>query len=207
MIADKLMLDSDDELTKKIINMLDVLEKAVEEGPWDKGLLFKTIGNKLKHHRDNLRIILNQDQNVAPTEEVPHLSNRVLERAVKLEIYVALYCTDGGQIRRWENVVATLGTSIISRPIYRTENDVINMIRSKPNRANEGYCKLFIKETDIAKPFTGQNPRDRLGSELLVLKHGAIKPENITAFIHPTGVYDWKEGRLHKRADTATTIG
>ncbi len=69
---------------------------------------------------------------------------------------------------------ASIAKAANTRPIYRSETDVKTMIRSKPNLPNEAYCVVRILREDIARPFTGVNPRDRLGHELLVLKERAI---------------------------------
>ncbi len=190
-----------EEIRQRYQKVLEALDKAVEEGHWDKGLLFQTIGKKLKQYRDRFRVLLESDDVVQPEGPVLHLANRVAERKGMVEVSIALYCSEGGDPRRWESVIHTLGATIVSRAIYKNEADVVRVIRSKPTRINEGYCKIYIQESSIAKPFTGQNPRDKMGHELLVLKQGAVSSSNIVCFIHQTGVYDWIDGRLVKRQD------
>lgn len=195
------MDDNEKEFVEKCRTLLGTLDKALKEGPWEKGLLFKTFGNKLKKHRDRLKVMLNSDEKVDPNKPVPNLANRVAAREGMIEVSVALYCSDGSKMSRWESVLHTLSATIVSRPIYKKESDVVTMIRSKPKRVNEGYCLIYIDEKNIAKPFTGKNPEDKMGHELLVLKQGAIDAKNIVAFVHQTGVYNWSEGKLIKRTD------
>ncbi len=76
------------------------------------------------------------------------------------------------------------------------------LIRSKVHKINEAYIAVYVSKTDIIPPVEkDQIAHDRLGHELLKIKEGAIKPENITRFMHATGQYVFKDNQLIKQGE------
>ena len=192
-------MSDDEDTSSRYQVLLDTLNKAVKTGPWAKSMFLGAVGKKLTKFRDELAAELDKvDETTTKTNAAVSLgasTSKKLPEGV-IEIYVALYCANGGELRNWESILSSLSTTVISRPIYRSEADVKALISSRPHKQNEAYCLVRIKEANIAKPFTGKNPQDKLGHELLVLKRAAISSDNIVSFRHQHSEYSWNDGRL-----------
>jgi Dot/Icm secretion system protein IcmQ len=117
-------------------------------------------------------------------------------QAGEKEIYVALYQMDGDNLDKWGMTLNSIAMQGVSRPIYENEADVCGMIRAKEQKAKEAYAVLKIKASDIVN---SPSPHlDRNGKILIYVKPGSLKPENILRFVHISGQYLWRQGRLTK---------
>lgn len=192
------MTDKEEEFKKEFEALLKQLDDAVASDVWDQSTFLTAIGKKLKTLRDEVKIELDDDLKQG-IESAPHIARRIAKRSGMSQVFVSLYCAEGHNITRWESVLANLGTTIISRPIYKSESEVRLNIRTKSRPQNEAYCVVFIHDEDLATLQTGEAPTDGLGNELLILKRGAINPENIIRFHHMGLDYDWHKKHLKRR--------
>ncbi|MGB6976825.1 MAG: Dot/Icm secretion system protein IcmQ, partial [Gammaproteobacteria bacterium] len=110
--------------------------------------------------------------------------------------YVSIFQMEGNNLHKWINTLKMLDHYSQSRPVYRTEEQVRAIIRTKSEQLREAYVVIEIKENDIIPLSAGRTAVDRLGNELLTLKRGAIQPENIIEFVHSEHRYDFVEGQL-----------
>ncbi|KGP62555.1 phosphoesterase [Legionella norrlandica] len=177
--------------------ILKALNDAIEKGPWDKSNFLRAIGKKLVSIRDRfLRRIGASSQ--AKLRAESHLANRIALRSGQQEIYISLYSSDGSNLQSWEKILYSLPRQIISRPIYADEEDVKAILKTKENKQNEAYAAVYINQTDILPLSPDKAPVDKLGKTLLSLKDKSISLDNISRFVHISGVYRYVNGRLTK---------
>ena len=193
-------MEKDSFLIDAAKKFLTVLDGAIEKGPWEKTILLRATGKKLRELRFRVRTALGEKAE-PDTDGPKHLADRIAERVGQLEVYVYLYNADGQSIAKWEKLILSLRAQSVSRPIYTNERDVREFIRSKPNKVNEGYAAIYINKDDIIEPVNTEPPRDKLGNPLLLAKDTAVKANNVTRFTHISGQYALKDGRLVREGD------
>lgn len=187
-----------DQLTdEQNAEIIKALNKAIEEGPWDKSNFLKVIGKNLIGIRDNFLTHLGASSQ-AQLKAESHLANQMALRSNQQEIYISLYASDGINIQNWERIVANLPRQMISRPIYASEEDIKDVLKCKENKLNEAYVAIYVNKNDIITLAADKVPTDRLGKKLLTLKDRILDLENVSRFVHTTGVYHYSKGRLIK---------
>ncbi|EHL29517.1 Dot/Icm secretion system protein IcmQ [Legionella drancourtii] len=179
--------------------ILHALDEAINNGPWDQSNFLRAIGKNLNDIRDNFVSQLDtrtRQQIKADT----HLANRLALRSGQQEVFVSLYSADGTNLQSWEKIVANLPRQMISRPIYANEEHVRELIKTKENKQNEAYLGIYINQADIIPLTPDKALSDKLGNVLLTLKDKTLDLENISRFVHITGVYQFDRGRLLKES-------
>jgi intracellular multiplication protein IcmQ len=174
--------------------VLDSLNKAIETAPWHASNFLKAIGKKLEALRDKYLTYLSPD--AQHTETKPGFATRLAQRSGQQEIYISLYSSDGGNLSSWERIVMNLPHQTISRPIYANETDVRALLRTKDNKQNEAFVAIYINQSDILPLPPERSSIDKLGVPLLSLKDNALDLNNISRFVHQSGVYQWYRSRL-----------
>ena len=191
-----------DEETKLTLRLLKALDTAIAEGSWDGGLFFQAAGKKLRDIRDRIKQELDIDigsDTSAPATAV----TTVMKYSGLIDVYVSLYCSEGNNIQRWETILTTISRQAITRPIYKKEKDVREVISAKESKSNDAYIIAYVNENSITKTLSGRPLLDRYGHELLVLKENSIIVDNIAKFIHTSGEYTYEKGRLVKLTQPA----
>lgn len=187
-----------DELSEEQARViLEALDTAITEGPWESSNFLRVIGKNLREIRDKFVSQVNfpsQDQDKVSS----HLANRIALRSGQREIFIALYSSTGINIQSWAHMLANLPKQMISRPIYANEQDVKDVIRTKENPNNEAYVSIYVNQSDILPTTPDKTPVDKLGKPLLSVKDRSVKLDNINRFEHVTGTYRYVEGRMTK---------
>ena len=179
--------------------LLKALDKAIEQGPWEKSSFLRMIGKSLRDLRDKLA------KNLQPSEsdkakKISQLTNRMALHSGQQEIYISLYSSDGTNIKSWERIISNLPNQVLSRPIYASEEEIRAMIRTKENKNNEAYVAIYVNQSDVLSFAADKTPVDKFGVPLLALKGKSLHLENISRFVHVTGSYSYLYGRLSKEA-------
>ncbi|CEG58047.1 Dot/Icm secretion system protein IcmQ [Legionella fallonii] len=177
--------------------ILKALNEAIEHGPWDKSNFLKIIGKNLVEIRDDFVKQLGASS-LQQIKAEAHLANRMALRSGQQEVYISLYCYEGSNMQSWERIVTNLPKQMISRPIYANEDDVKAIIKSKENKLNEAYVAIYINQSDILALPSDKLSVDKLGKTLLSLKDKSLNLDNISRFVHLSGVYSYTNGRLSK---------
>lgn len=175
--------------------ILKALNDALDQGPWDKSNFLKVIGKNLTEIRDNFANQMGKSGNAKLTAQ-SNLANRIALRSGQREVYISLYSSDGSNLQSWEKIVANLPRQMISRPIYADEEDIKAVLKMKENKQNEAYVAIYIHQNDILALPPEKAPVDKLGKPLLSLKSNVLNLENISRFVHLSGVYHYEKGRL-----------
>lgn len=177
--------------------ILKALNDAIETGPWDQSSFLKVIGKNLNEIRDGFLSQLGA-RSKSQLKAESHLANRIALRSGQQEVFVSLYSSDGNNIQSWERIVANLPRQMISRPIYADEEDIKAILKMKENKINEAYVAIYINQNDILPLSPDKASFDKLGKPLLSLKDKTLNLDNISRFIHHSGVYRYDRGRLIK---------
>lgn len=187
-----------DQLTdKQSEEILQALNEAIDTGPWEKSSFLRVIGKNLTEIRDNFVTQLNA-RSPAQIKAESNLANRIALRSGQQEVYVSLYSADGNNMQGWEKIVGNLPRQMISRPIYADEEDIKAVLKLKENKLNEAYVAIYINQTDVLTLSADRTSYDRLGKPLLSLKDKTLNLENISRFVHQSGVYKYERGHLIK---------
>lgn len=179
--------------------ILQALDEAINNGPWEESNFLRAIGKNLNDIRENF---VNQlgTRTKAQIQAETQLANRMALRSGQQEVFVSLYSADGSNIQSWERIVANLPRQMISRPIYAAEEHVKAIIKTKENKINEAYLGIFINQSGVIALPPDKALSDKLGNLLLTLKDRTLDLDNISRFVHVSGVYHYDRGRLLKEA-------
>ncbi len=183
--------------TEQVNAVLQALNTAIAQGPWSESNFLKVIGKHLTDLRNDFMTQVKSLENMSP-EVASHLANQREQRNSQKKVYVALYSSNGKNIQSWEWIVTNLPRQMVSRPVYLEEDDIQSIIKTKENKANEAYVRIYIDETDILQVDPDKVPIDKLGKPRLLLKDGAFKLNNLESFVHESGVYHYSQGKLVK---------
>ncbi|MBN9230710.1 MAG: Dot/Icm secretion system protein IcmQ [Legionella sp. 40-6] len=183
-----------DEQHEAIISALD---KALNDGPWNESNFLGAIAKNIENIREQYLEQLGS-RTSAQIKAETHLANRMALRSGQQEVFVSLYSADGGNLQSWERIVANIPRQMISRSIYATEDQVKAIIKTKENKMNEAYIGIYINQSDIIPLPPDKALSDKLGNSLLTLKDKTLDVENISRFVHTTGIYRYEHSRLIK---------
>ena len=187
-----------DQLTESQANeVIKAIDDAIEKGPWDESNFLRVIGKNLHSIRQNL-----VDKMISHSKNPQHSSqqnNALANQSQMMEVFIALYSSEGNQLQSWERIIQNLQRQMVSRPIYANEDSVKFLIKSKENKANEAYVSIFINKEDILTLSDEKTPRDKFGKPLLSLKDRSLNLANIHSFVHLSGSYSYVKGRLIKK--------
>lgn len=179
--------------------MLKALNDAIEKGPWEQSNFLKVIGKNLIEIRDGFLSQLGASSQ-AQLKAESSLANQIALRSGQQEVYVSLYSSDGINLQSWERIVANLPSQMISRPIYADEEDVKAVLKIKENKQNEAYVAIYINQSDILSLSADKASVDKLGKVLLSLKDKTLSLDNLSRFVHLSGVYRYVNNRLVKNS-------
>lgn len=162
------------EVAKKLAELLDGL---LATGDWQSSLFLRVASKRIQILLDEAKSL------VELSNPEQSLTKKVKDSAHGyIPVYISLYQVVGNNLQNWQYALRLLSEHNTSRPTYRNEQFVRELIDSKPDGKRHGYAIVHVKEDDI---YTfEEQPRDSLGHEMLVLKEGVIKLENIIGFVH-----------------------
>lgn len=179
------------EIRKKI---LESLEKAINQGSWESSdsLFIRNIGKRLIeiHSRAAKALSVNE----APLS-VAAAKNRI-EQDGHIRVYISIYQADGINLESWRTTIKGLTEYTISRPIYKQEAHIKSLMGAKIDSQCSAYVCVDVKESDIVPAHAGKPIQDKFGHELLTLREGSVKLENIVEFVHQGRVYNLAQDEL-----------
>ncbi len=184
-------------------NLLKIVEKCLARANWDVSLFFQNIGQRIQTMRDKIQDCLTAYE--AEIQAADSAEKSHIQKEGMILIYVSLYQSDGDNLRKWAALLDNITRLSIGRPVYRDESAVIHVIRAKAEPKRDAYVAVYVSEDDIIEPLGGIQPRDRAGNELLTVREGTIKPENIFEFVHNNASqilrYQFKKNKLIPKLD------
>ena len=134
----------------------DILDKGIQEGPWQANLYLKGIKKKLEELRDQFEASIGLDQLKREADN----GNDSLAQGLNntTEIYISLYQSQGSNIQKWQEVIASLVRYSMGRPIYKDEEDVRAATHLTDRNPNNAYVVLKVN-IDAIMPDTLEQPR------------------------------------------------
>lgn len=192
-------LEENKDILKKLVKLIDEL---LDSDAWTKGIYLQTISTKIAELRTEVNTLLEEiagSENVGVVGAAPKTTGNI-------NVFISLYQADAKNISMWQKTLKRINEFSTSRPVYRDEESVKQLIRGRPDPSKEGYAVIQVKEADLIKPYTGKQLADRFGNELLTVREGSIKPENVVKFVHGANIYKFENGELILESTTIHPI-
>jgi len=170
------------------LKLKGVLQKLLASEAWKKDSLF------LKKARERIVTLLEETEDLIesnnpqkPQADEDDKSKKDSPQPGTVKVYISLYHvspqqSESANLQSWLHTIKTLGLYNVTRPTYRLENHVRDMIESKADKQRHGYVEVMIHESDIIP--IEPTPVDSLGYEMLILKEGSVHLQNILSFVH-----------------------
>lgn len=165
------------EIGQKLVDILDGLLKA---GNWEASLFLKASAGRLRELREEASNLA-QDETVNNTQIGTALFSKSAPTGY-IQVFISVFQLEGTDLQVWHRTIRALTEYNVTRPVYRDVKFVQEFIRSKADFDHHGYVIVNIKESDIYE--LAQPSKDALGHELILLKEGSVKLENIIGFVH-----------------------
>lgn len=188
-------MDKDLEIKRRLVILLDEL---LEKDYWQDSLFLQAAEKEIRDLRAKIAADPQLAELLGEQSQVKQQVNFTPNDS--LYAYIALYQADGSNFDKWSQVLSAIGSLSISRPIYRYEHDIKTCMRAIDKKQNHGYAAILLKAEDILSNLNNP-PRDKNGYELLMVKEKAMRPENISSFVHVTGQYAFENGTLIRKGD------
>jgi Dot/Icm secretion system protein IcmQ len=161
--------------TKQIV---DILDNLLKHDYWESSFYLKVAKKRLNDIREDARAYLHTlDKDIE--------QKQMQEIAIPpgcIKAFISVYQSEGNSLKQWLVTLKSLIKHSVTRPVYRREQDVREIIRNKPDPTRLGYAVIIVNEKDILP--LAKAPTDKIGHELIMLKENAIKVENIIEFVH-----------------------
>ncbi|MDF1826789.1 MAG: Dot/Icm secretion system protein IcmQ [Legionellaceae bacterium] len=185
---------------KQVHTVLDALRELLEQGPWNNSAFLRVLGKKIQKSHDDFA---ERAGRAAQTENHQTTQHKKIQAPseTQQEVFIALYASDGGKLESWEKILANLPQQAVSRPVYADQKAIEKAFKERRNHLNEAYVAIYIMRDFILPTPMDKTPKDRFGTELLTLKNKALALDNIMRFVHASGEYQYKKGRLIKMPD------
>jgi Dot/Icm secretion system protein IcmQ len=185
---------SDDQHKNINRKLIEVLKDLLGTGDWEASLFLRTAHKKLQDLLGEAVSLSTQlDEKSLPTPEEEYQSK--LNQGY-IKVYVSIYQSDPYNLVKWENTLKSIREYSITRPIYRNEEHIREVIRSKRGSMNEGYVAIYMKQSDILPPPAAKVTEDKWGHELITLRSACLLASNIVEFVYGEKRYGFKEGKL-----------
>ena len=179
------MLHSEQEI-KVALEVKRILDEGIKEGPWQANLFLKGIKKKLEELRDRFELDVGLDQ--IKNDQLNYLPSANTNDSA-IEVYISLYQSQGSNLPKWQEVLASLVRHSMGRPIYKDENDVKAATHLTDRNPNNAYVVVKVNRDAILLDSMEQPRLDREGRKLIMLREGAIALHNIVRLVHTTGQY------------------
>ena len=156
----------------------DILEELLSVGDWSSSLFLRVVSHKLQAIRKQIDEVITGGDAVSGEEnEKKDLSSE------QSKVFVLLYQNEGENLEGWFNTIKTLTEYSVTRPAYKEEAHVQEVIRSKDSDVGRnGYVIVDVKNEDLS--LEEEQQLDQFDHPLVALKEGTIKLENVVEFVH-----------------------
>ena len=179
--------------TETLRRFIEIVDEALAAGEWQGTHLLRSMEKKIKGLREEAEQLQLQlkEESMAKSIGAGGSSSSNLET-----VYVSVYQQDFNDLRRWERTLKSITDYSVTRPVYKEEEHIKEMIRGRPDPNKEGYVAVMVKKEDIVKGFAGKPATDKSGYELLNIKEGGVRPGGIRRFVLGDRTYEFVDGSL-----------
>lgn len=171
------------------------LSLAADDVVWSKSKFLNVMGKKITLLRDEFKNLTNP---IAPGFVEETKQTVAGSKVVMTTVYVSLYCANGATTNNWLPILAALPTQLVSRPIYLEESQVVEFLRSRPNKDNEAYIAVEIPSDSMVQLVHDKIPLDKLGQQLATIKGQPLNKYFTGTLTLVTGKYKYSDCKLTK---------
>lgn len=189
------MRPMDHEERKLYEKLLSKINQGLSGIDWDISLFLQRIKLHVEQLRESIQAELTADTHSKAAPEDAEALARLPELGSQT-VYLSLYQADGNNMPKWAAVLSSLQKLSIGRPVYATEQAARAAMRGKRDPRCEAYVAVRVREQAILPPLGGVVQKDKFGNELLTLKEGVLRPENVLYFCHVSGRYQYQKKQL-----------
>lgn len=176
---------------KDLIRLLD--ETLASEG-WQETFLLRSIEKKIKALRDEAEQLQTQYSEETLAKSLG--ASRGASMSSYQTVYISVFQQEFTDLRKWERTLKSITDYSITRPVYKDEIHVQELIRGRPDPNKEGYVEVMVRNEDVVKGFAGKPTADKAGYELVNIKEGGVKPAGIKRFVLGSRRYEFVDGKL-----------
>jgi intracellular multiplication protein IcmQ len=185
------------EIARKMVKLFEELFAACD---WNSSLFIRNAIKPLqKLQQDAEEILKKLSADIDQTTETPAQRETrfaLEERPGYIKTFISLYQSEGSNLQKWQGALKNLVDQSVSRPIYRKEENIKELLRSKSDPMRQAYAVIFVPELSIIQAYQGKPSVDQFGNELLTIKERAITLENIVELVHMGHRYAFVNGKL-----------
>lgn len=187
------MIETNDSLVTGLVQRLvKILDELLAKGDWESSLFLRTSRKRLQELREEAKSV---STSAGASEVKPFVLFKTPPAVGSIQVFISVYQVAAKTVGDWQTALKALVGHSVTRPTYRNEEEVQKLIRSKTDISRHGYAIVNIAEGDIYR--IDPAPVDAFGSQLISLKEGAIKQENIVGFVHANKErYSFQDGKL-----------
>jgi len=145
------------------------------------------VENKFRFVKDKLQSFLDAihaEMTAAVAVNAPTEISSNTPTETYAEVYIYLYNAQGLTVASWRNMLTRklLYEYSINRPIYANKHHIESLIKSKTNREQHGYLAIKVLTQNV---ISQESPtKDALQNDIIKVREGAFRFENILAFTH-----------------------
>ncbi len=188
---------------KAMQELVKALDKVLGVGDWQESLFLRGVEKKVRDLRTEAAELVNKlsaEMNVKQPGGGARSASTV--DSFMETVFISIYQHDPNDLRKWEKTLKAITEYSVTRPIYRVEDHVQEMIRARPDPTREAYIAVDVKTADIIKGLAGKASADKSGHELLAIRDGGVLARHVKRFVHTGKVYEFVNGSL-KLVDSA----
>ncbi len=172
--------------------IIAAVDHVLNAGEWDSSLFLRSTLKPLKEIREHaLKLLENLSGAQTPAK---YTSPTLSENFVKL--YISLYQAAGHDLNLWAAQLASISSYTIGRPVYESEENVVQSIRRKLSQVSEAYIVVSVDKSKILGVDNFRPRKDRFGNTLVSLLPNAVCSEDILEFVHLEKRYYFSHGNL-----------
>lgn len=190
---------------KAMQDLVKALDEVLGAGTWQESLFLRGLEKRVRDLRteaEQVLVSLTTEANLKAPGFMAAQARNKAQHETEL-VYISLYQQNPNDLRKWEKTLRSITENSVSRPIYREQAHVEEMIRTRPDPSKESYIVVSVKTADIIKGLVGKASVDKSGNELLAIRDGGVLSHNIKRFVHAGRAYDFIEGALKLSENTS----
>ena len=111
-------------------------------------------------------------------------------------VYISMFQTDGYDMSHWNLQLRNISHHLVGRPIYDSEETVIQVMRGKESQVSDAYLVCNVPSSSVLNHRQGEERLDSDGRQLVGLMPGSITEDSIREFVHMNKRYYWINSRL-----------
>ncbi len=173
--------------------VVDTVDSVLENKECDDSLFLRNTVKPLKEMRERaLKLLVELEAQEASAEALlrPKLGPDMVP------IYILVFQSQGYDLEKWAQLLRSIGSYVLGRPVYESETDVQKVIHIKMSQEQEGYVKVGVAQMALKASAELPEREDRYGNRLLSLPAGSVSSENILEFVHGKKSYHFIKGEL-----------